>query len=433
MAGKKDLERLRRRRRRKQRIIRATVHLFVWLGMAVLYYVGFSVFFDTPFEYQMKHSTDRLRREYEALSARYDSLSTVLGNLSERDRNVFRILFESEPYDFDSEHEQRQSSTYEKIVGRSTRQLKRELRERVSEMERQLETLNASYLELQARIDTAGRRCDNIPSIQPVINKQLTLLTASYGMRIHPFYKTLQSHQGVDYTIPEGSRVFATADGVVRDAAQRNSTQGQTVVIDHGNGYETSYSHLSKINVRKGQTVRRGDIIALSGDTGLSLAPHLHYEVRLDGMRVDPQIRMLYLMLILGFLGWPGIARLVRGQILSLREQEFMTATEACGISVSRRIFRHLIPNVIPQLIVNCTMSLGSTIITEATLSFLGLGVKFPFASWGNIMNDVSNSYVLTSYWFIWIPAGICLMLTVLGFNFVGDGLRDAFDPKMKR
>ena len=89
----------------------------------------------------------------------------------------------------------------------------------------------------------------------------------------------------------------------------------------------------------------------------------------MDGMRVDPQIRMLYLMLILGFLGWPGIARLVRGQILSLREQEFMTATEACGISVSRRIFRHLIPNVIPQLIVNCTMSLGSTIITEATLS----------------------------------------------------------------
>ena len=153
----------------------------------------------------------------------------------------------------------------------------------------------------------------------------------------------------------------------------------------------------------------------------------------MDGMRVDPQIRMLYLMLILGFLGWPGIARLVRGQILSLREQEFMTATEACGISVSRRIFRHLIPNVIPQLIVNCTMSLGSTIITEATLSFLGLGIKFPFASWGNIMNDVSNSYVLTSYWFIWIPAGICLMLTVLGFNFVGDGLRDAFDPKMKR
>lgn len=153
----------------------------------------------------------------------------------------------------------------------------------------------------------------------------------------------------------------------------------------------------------------------------------------MDGMRVDPQIRMLLLMLILGLLGWPGIARLVRGQILSLREQEFMTATESSGLRVSRRIFRHLIPNVIPQLIVTCTMSLGSTILTEATLSFLGLGVKFPFASWGNIMNDVSNAHVLTSYWFVWIPAGVCLLLSVLGFNFVGDGLRDAFDPKMKR
>ncbi len=153
----------------------------------------------------------------------------------------------------------------------------------------------------------------------------------------------------------------------------------------------------------------------------------------MDGMRVDPQVRMLFLMLILGFLGWPSIARLVRGQILSLREQEFMTAAEAAGLSVGRRIFRHLIPNVIPQLIVVCTMSLGSTILTEATLSFLGLGVKFPFASWGNIMNDVSNPHVLTSYWFVWIPAGVCLVLSVLGFNFVGDGLRDAFDPKMKR
>ena len=252
MAGKKDLERLRRRKRRKQRIIRATVHLFVWFGAAVLYYIGFSIFFDTPFEYQMKHSTDLLRNEYRRLELRYDSLARVLGNLEERDRNVFRILFESEPYDFNTEIERQQAATYEKIVGRSTRQLKRELREGVIEMERRLSELGDSYLQLQARIDTVGRGCDNIPSIQPVINKQLTLLTASYGMRIHPFYKTLQAHQGVDYTIPEGSRVFATADGVVRDVSSRSSTQGRTVVIDHGNGYETSYSHLSKINVRKG-------------------------------------------------------------------------------------------------------------------------------------------------------------------------------------
>ena len=153
----------------------------------------------------------------------------------------------------------------------------------------------------------------------------------------------------------------------------------------------------------------------------------------MDAANLPSLTRIIYLMIILGILGWPSVARLVRGQILSLREQEFMTATEACGISVPRRIFRHLIPNVIPQLIVIMTMSLGDTIITEATLSFLGLGVRFPFASWGNIISDVNDTYVLTNYWFIWIPAGVLLLVTVLAFNIVGDGLRDAFDPKMKR
>lgn len=288
MTGKKDLERLRRRKRRRQNIIRGTVHLFVWIGMAVLYYFGFSIFFDTPLEYSLKHSTDKLRSEYETLESRYDSISEVIGNLAARDRNVFRILFESTPYDLDDEYASKQAATYETIIDRPTRQLRRELRQRTDALERLLDKLAGSYEALQAAIDTQGSATDNIPAIQPVINKQLTLLTASYGMRIHPFYKTLHSHQGVDYTIPEGSRVFATADGTVRDVAQRHATQGQTVVIDHGNGYETSYSHLSKINVRKGQSVRRGDIIALSGDTGLSLSPHLHYEVRHNGMRVDP-------------------------------------------------------------------------------------------------------------------------------------------------
>ncbi|MBE5962544.1 MAG: ABC transporter permease [Lachnospiraceae bacterium] len=149
--------------------------------------------------------------------------------------------------------------------------------------------------------------------------------------------------------------------------------------------------------------------------------------------KINPQYRIYFMMLILAVLGWPGIARLVRGQILSLREQEFMTATEALGISIPRRIFKHLIPNVIPQLIVMATMGLGSIILTESTLSFLGIGVKFPFASWGNIISSVSNVYVMTNYWFVWIPAGFCILFTVLAFNFIGDGLRDAFDPKMKR
>ncbi len=153
----------------------------------------------------------------------------------------------------------------------------------------------------------------------------------------------------------------------------------------------------------------------------------------MDTLQVESYTRIFLLMFVLGLMNWTSVARVVRGQILSLREQDFMVATEATGIKVSRRIFRHLVPNVMPLLIVQATMGLGSIIITEATLSFLGLGVKHPIASWGSIINAATNLHVMTNYWFIWIPAGLLILLTVLGFNFVGDGLRDAFDPKMKR
>jgi peptide/nickel transport system permease protein len=153
----------------------------------------------------------------------------------------------------------------------------------------------------------------------------------------------------------------------------------------------------------------------------------------MDALEVEPMVRIFLLMAILGILGWTGVARIVRGQILSLREQDFMVATEATGIRTSRRIFKHLVPNVMPLLIVQATAGLGGIIITEATLGFLGLGIKYPLASWGSIINVASDAFVMTNYWFMWIPAGLLILLTVLGFNFVGDGLRDAFDPKMKR
>jgi peptide/nickel transport system permease protein len=152
-----------------------------------------------------------------------------------------------------------------------------------------------------------------------------------------------------------------------------------------------------------------------------------------DELQLEPYTRIMYLMVILGVLGWSGIARLVRGQILSLREQEFMIAAEATGIRASRRIFRHLVPNVMPQLIVNATMGLGGIIITESTLSFLGLGAKYPLATWGAMINAVSTASAMVAYTYIWIPVGVLICLTVIAFNFVGDGLRDAFDPKMKR
>jgi peptide/nickel transport system permease protein len=153
----------------------------------------------------------------------------------------------------------------------------------------------------------------------------------------------------------------------------------------------------------------------------------------MDYYQVSSTARIYLLCIIMSVVGWVSIARIVRGQILSLREQEFMVAAEATGISVKRRIFKHLIPNVIPQLIVFASMGLGDIILTEATLSFLGLGVKYPAASWGSIINAVNDSYVMTNYLFVWLPAGFLILLTVLAFNFIGDGLRDAFDPKMKR
>ena len=152
----------------------------------------------------------------------------------------------------------------------------------------------------------------------------------------------------------------------------------------------------------------------------------------MDKMEIPPQLRIFILMAVLGLMGWTGIARVVRGQILSLREQDFMLAAEATGLRAARKISRHLLPNVMPLLIVQATMNLGEIIIAEATLSFLGLGVKYPLASWGSIINAATNVHVMTNAWFVWIPAGLLIVLTVLGFNFVGDGLRDALDPKMK-
>jgi len=148
---------------------------------------------------------------------------------------------------------------------------------------------------------------------------------------------------------------------------------------------------------------------------------------------VNERAKIYYLMLIIGALYWPGIARVLRGQILSLREREFMIATEAGGIKASRRIFKHLIPNVSPQIIVNATLLVGDVILLESALSFLGLGISPPFSSWGIMVSSVNDVIVMLDCPYVWVPPGICILLTVMAINFIGDGLRDAFDPKMKR
>lgn len=150
-------------------------------------------------------------------------------------------------------------------------------------------------------------------------------------------------------------------------------------------------------------------------------------------LKVEPSQRIYFVMIVLGLFFWPSLARLVRGQILSLREQEYMIAADALGIGDRHRIFRHLVPNALPSIIVTATLDVGNAIMIESTLSYLGLGVAMPYASWGNIINAVAdpNDFMLRPW--LWIPAGVCILITVLSINFVGDGLRDAFDPKMKR
>lgn len=153
----------------------------------------------------------------------------------------------------------------------------------------------------------------------------------------------------------------------------------------------------------------------------------------LDGMELDQKFRIYYLLGIMTLLGWAGIARMVRGQILYLREQEFMVAAEALGLSVPRKIFRHLIPNIMPQLIVQMTLGLGGIILTESTLSYLGIGIPIPYAAWGTMISAAQKPEILKYYPNLWIPAGCLIVIAVLAFNFVGDGLRDAFDPKASR
>ena len=152
----------------------------------------------------------------------------------------------------------------------------------------------------------------------------------------------------------------------------------------------------------------------------------------LSSLKVDPNVRVLFLILSMGILSWGGIARIVRGEILTLREQEFIQATEALGLRDRRKIMKHLIPNIIPILIVNATLDVGAFIAFEAALSYLGVGVSEPIASWGNMLQAANNQANLQKRAWLWLPPGICVLIISLGINLLGDGLRDALDPKKR-
>lgn len=288
-ARKNRIAQLRSRKTFRRNVVQVALRLLAWGGAAVLYYVVLSLLFDTPYEYYLKYSSQRLHAEYEALQSRYDSLNMVITNIEERDHNIFNTMFDSSPYELDHERRSNRIEIYEATNNQSTEQLLELFQSRFEGLESSVERVVESNTAMRDNIVAAGSaKCAKIPAIQPIVNRQFTLLTASYGVRLNPFYKVMQPHLGVDYTIPEGTRVFATADGVIKSYSLSSSASGKSVVIDHGNGYESYYAHLGKIDIPRSRRVKRGDIIGTSGNTGLSLTPHLHYEVRYQGESVDP-------------------------------------------------------------------------------------------------------------------------------------------------
>lgn len=272
----------------KRRAIPRLISFLVWIAMIIMWWLIISLTIDMPMEYKLRHSTDGLRSEYLLMSERYDSLNNVLDNVVKRDENVFRKLFESNPYDLNADLDKDRIKLYEQLVDMDNDELSEILDDYMQNAVKEESDLLSSYNDLIYNISTGVLSVDYVPAIQPVNNKQLTLLAAGKKPLINPFHRAMREHHGVDYLVPEGTPVFATADGVVKSLSEKNTSHGKAVTINHGNGYETSYSHLLDIRVKKGQNVKRGDIIALSGNSGLSFVPHLHYEVIYNDTRVDP-------------------------------------------------------------------------------------------------------------------------------------------------
>ncbi len=270
------------------RILTLSVHLLLWIASVTLFYVLLSIFVDMPAETELRNTNNKLNSEYDKMSERYEELTEVMDNVVARDENVFRKLFESNPYDLTIDDDEERIALHESLMDLDNDELLSELNNKLQSAENDKDALTRSYEDMMYAHETTSLSIDCIPAIQPVNNRQLTLLAAGKKPLINPFHRTMREHHGVDYLIPEGTAVFATADGTVQSLSEKNTTHGKAITIDHGNGYQTSYSHLLDIRVKRGDKVKRGDIIAMSGNSGLSFAPHLHYEVIFNGTRVDP-------------------------------------------------------------------------------------------------------------------------------------------------
>ena len=246
-------------------------------------------FFASPKEKMLKRELDKLKLQYELLDESLQQVSAVLENIKDRDDNIYRVIFEREPIP----NSIRKAgiggvNRYKNLEGYDNSELLINTSKKMDQISKQLYIQSKSFDEV---MEMALRKSDmmaSIPAIQPVKNKQLKRVASGFGRRIDPYYKKLKFHYGVDFSAPKGTPIYATGNGTVSKTKRSRRGFGNHIVINHGYGYESLYAHMTKYTVRKGQKVKRGDIIGYVGSTGKSTAPHLHYEVHKDGKKINP-------------------------------------------------------------------------------------------------------------------------------------------------
>jgi murein DD-endopeptidase MepM/ murein hydrolase activator NlpD len=270
-------------------LLRGLAYLVGSLLIAVVYYVIFAAFFDSPKEKALLREIDQLTLQYEMIHREMDNLEKVMDQLQETDDNLYRTIFEAEPIPATlREGGIGGINRYKELDGFNNSSIVIETTKRLDKIRKQIYVQSKSFDDL---INLAMRKEEmlrSIPAIMPISNKDLTRTASGFGLRIHPIYKIIKFHAGMDFTAPSGTDVYVTGDGTVAAVISSKRGLGNHIIINHGFGYSSVYAHLDRFNVRVGQKVRRGDVIGFVGSTGLSLAPHLHYEIKLNGINVDP-------------------------------------------------------------------------------------------------------------------------------------------------
>jgi murein DD-endopeptidase MepM/ murein hydrolase activator NlpD len=265
------------------------IYILAGIVLGVLFLYLFLILFPSPREKQLLREKETLEAQLEVLNSQVDQMQVVMTDLQQRDDNLYRVLFGAEPIPLSvRQGARRKIDYYERIAQMSNSELVADLILKVDLLEKEIYVQAKSYDEVVEMAKTQEVRMANIPAIQPVMNKDLKRVASGYGMRVDPIYHVRKFHRGMDFSAPIGTEVFATGNAKVVFSGWKRG-YGNTVILDHGFGYQTVYAHLYKSLVRKGQKVRRSDVIALVGNSGKSTGPHLHYEVRLHDKHVDPR------------------------------------------------------------------------------------------------------------------------------------------------